>query len=133
MKGVAEKGKSDRDVGVKAMATDCIFCKIATKEIPVQTVYEDEMIIAFPDINPVAPVHVLVIPKKHIEHLLATGSGDQAVCGHIMASLPKIAEALGVSEEGFRVVFNTKSNGGQTVMHLHAHILGGRFMKWPPG
>ncbi|SDF74669.1 histidine triad nucleotide-binding protein [Sporolituus thermophilus] len=115
------------------MQQDCIFCKIAKKEVPVQPVYEDEQIIAFPDINPAAPVHVLVIPKKHIANLLEITPEDRALAGHIMTVIPQVAARLGVAEDGFRVVINTKDNGGQTVHHLHCHILGGRFMTWPPG
>lgn len=112
---------------------DCIFCKIAHKEVPVKPVYEDEDIIAFPDIKPAAPIHVLIITKRHIDHLLAVSPDDAALLGHIMLTVPKIATQLGLAEDGFRVVLNTKNNGGQTVYHLHIHLLGGRFMTWPPG
>lgn len=115
------------------MQQDCIFCKIAAKEIPVTPIYEDEHIIAFPDIKPAAPVHVLVIPKKHIANLLEISSADVSLVGHIVATIPVIAEKVGVAQDGFRLVVNTKDNGGQTVHHLHWHILGGRFMTWPPG
>lgn len=114
------------------MHADCIFCKIAAKEIPVQAVYEDEQVIAFPDINPVAPHHVLVIPKQHIANLLEVPA-ESPIFAHIISVIPKIAKQIGVAEEGFRVVINTKDNGGQTVHHLHVHLLGGRFMTWPPG
>jgi histidine triad (HIT) family protein len=115
------------------MSQDCIFCSIAAKEISAKILYEDEDIVVFPDINPVAPVHVLVIPKKHIANLTEIGAGDEKLLGRIFATLPKIAGLLGVVEDGFRVVVNTKEQGGQTVNHLHWHILGGRFMTWPPG
>ncbi|WP_425057571.1 Purine nucleoside phosphoramidase [Sporomusa carbonis] len=115
------------------MQQDCIFCKIAAKDIPVNAIYEDEHLIAFPDINPVAPVHLLVIPKKHIANILEAKPEDTALLGHIMAAIPKVAAVAGLAEDGFRVVINTKDNGGQTVYHLHFHILGGRFMTWPPG
>jgi histidine triad (HIT) family protein len=115
------------------MQQDCIFCKMVAKEIPVTPVYEDEYMLAFPDIKPAAPVHVLVIPKKHIASLLELSSADVSLVGHIMTTIPLIAEKLGLAEEGFRLVVNTKDNGGQTVPHLHFHILGGRFMTWPPG
>lgn len=115
------------------MQQDCIFCKIASKEIPTQIIYEDEHLLAFPDINPAAPVHVLVITKKHIDNLLETSSEDAALLGHVMFTIPKIAERLGMAEDGFRIVVNTKDNGGQTVRHIHWHVLGGRFMTWPPG
>lgn len=115
------------------MQHDCIFCKIAAGEIPSKVIYEDEQILAFPDINPAAPVHVLIIPKKHIASLLAAQPEDHALLGHVMSVIPTITDQLGLSDEGFRVVINTKDNGGQTVPHLHWHILGGRFMTWPPG
>lgn len=113
--------------------TECIFCKIAGKEIPAEVIYEDDKILAFPDINPAAPVHLLVIPKKHIASLLELAPEDSALMGHLMMKIPEIAKTAGLAEDGFRAVFNTKENGGQTVPHLHCHILGGRFMTWPPG
>lgn len=115
------------------MSEECIFCKIASGDIPVKSVYEDEYLLAFPDINPVAPVHVLVIPRKHLGSVADADSTDSALLGHALLTLPKIAAQLGVADTGFRVVMNTGVNGGQSVMHLHWHILGGRFMKWPPG
>lgn len=115
------------------MQQDCIFCKMIAKEIPVTPVYEDEYILAFPDIKPAAPVHVLVIPKKHIANILEFSAKDGSLAGHIMTTIPRIAEKLGLAQDGFRLVVNTKDNGGQTVPHLHFHILGGRFMTWPPG
>lgn len=115
------------------MQQDCIFCKIAAKELPAKVIYEDEFMIAFPDISPAAPVHALVIPKKHINNLLEIKPEDISLVAHIMATIPKIAAQLGLADEGFRLVVNTKDNGGQTVKHLHWHLLGGRFMTWPPG
>lgn len=115
------------------MQQDCIFCKIAAKEIPVQPLYEDEHLLAFLDINPAAPVHVLVIPKKHIANLLDVDKQDQSLMGHMFTAIPQIAKQMGLADDGFRVVINTKENGGQTVHHLHCHILGGRSMTWPPG
>jgi histidine triad (HIT) family protein len=115
------------------MQQDCIFCKIVANEIPVTAIYEDEYCVAFPDISPAAPVHVLIITKKHIANLLEITTDDIPILGHIMATIPKIAEKVGLAEDGFRVVVNTKDNGGQTVHHLHWHMLGGRFMNWPPG
>jgi histidine triad (HIT) family protein len=115
------------------MQQDCIFCKIAAGEIPAKVIYVDERILAFPDINPAAPVHVLIIPKKHITSLLDAQPEDRELLGHVMAIIPQITSQLGLNEDGFRVVINTKDNGGQTVPHLHWHILGGRFMNWPPG
>jgi len=115
------------------MTQECIFCKIAAKEVPVAVIYEDEHIIVFPDIEPAAPVHVLVIPKKHIANLLELTPADSVLMGHVLSTIPKIAALLGISEDGFRLVVNTKDHGGQTVQHLHWHILGGRIMTWPPG
>ena len=115
------------------MATDCIFCKIAAGEIPAKFIYEDEQIVVFPDMKPMAPVHVLVIPKRHIESLNTAVPEDASLLAHVMLTLPKIAGILGIAEKGFRTVINTGSDGGQTVMHLHWHLLGGRFMTWPAG
>ena len=115
------------------MPEECIFCKIAAGEIPVKPIYQDEQLIAFADINPAAPVHALAIPRKHLSSLAAVTAEDQQMLGHAMLTLPKIAALLGVAADGFRVVLNTGKNGGQTVMHLHWHILGGRYMEWPPG
>jgi histidine triad (HIT) family protein len=112
---------------------DCIFCKIAAKEIPIQSVYEDDQVIAFRDINPQAPVHVLVIPKKHIANLVEATNEDGVLLAHMLGVVRRLANELGVADEGFRLVVNTKDNGGQTVHHLHFHLLGGRFMTWPPG
>ena len=113
---------------------DCIFCKIAGREIPTAAVYEDEDVIAFRDLEPQAPVHVLVIPKKHIESLLGFTSEDKALAAHILADvIPEVAKAQGLTEKGFRVVTNVGEDGGQTVKHLHFHILGGRSLQWPPG
>lgn len=114
--------------------SDCIFCKIATKEIPTQPVYEDDMVIAFNDLEPQAPVHVLIIPKKHITSLLATTVEDKEFLAHITCDvIPMLAKKLNIDESGFRIVVNTGKEGGQTVMHLHFHLLGGRSMQWPPG
>ena len=113
---------------------DCIFCKIANKEIPAKFVYEDEMVMAFHDISPEAPVHILVIPKNHIASLLEVTNEDSQLMVNIMTNvIPRIAKDQGIDEKGFRLVANTKEDGGQTVDHLHFHILGGRSMNWPPG
>ena len=113
---------------------DCIFCKIAQKEIPSDLVYEDESVVAFKDLEPQAPVHVLVIPKKHIESLLALSAGDKELVAHILCDVvPGLAKKLGVDAKGFRVAVNTGEEGGQSVKHLHFHLLGGRSMQWPPG
>lgn len=110
--------------------SDCIFCKIAKKETPGKIVFEDEEFLAFNDIKPASPVHILVIPKKHYKNLLEVD--NQEVLGKLMQKVQLIAKKHNISE-GFRTVINTGDNGGQTVHHLHVHILGGRFHKWPPG
>jgi len=111
---------------------DCLFCKIAAGTIPVKRLHEDDQILAFPDINPQAPTHVLVIPKKHLaSHAHATPE-DTAMLGHLLAEAVKIAKSLGLAN-GYRLVINTGPDGGQTVDHLHVHLLGGRPMHWPPG
>jgi histidine triad (HIT) family protein len=112
---------------------DCLFCKIVTGEIPSTKVYEDEKAVAFKDINPQAPVHVLIVPREHIESLNDAGQGDELLIGHLLRLAPKIANQLGVAENGFRTVINTGAESGQSVWHLHLHVLGGRRMAWPPG
>lgn len=105
--------------------SDCIFCKIINKEISSTIVYEDEKIIAFKDINPVAPVHVLVIPKKHITSLIELEDEDKNIIGDIYLVINKIAKELGIAEKGFRVIVNCGEDGGQEVKHLHFHLIGG--------
>ena len=113
---------------------DCIFCKIAKKEIESKTVYEDDTVIAFRDLSPQAPEHVLVIPKKHVKSINELTSEDTALMGHIFTEvLPKVAKELNIAEGGYRVVINTGEDAEQTVKHLHVHLLGGRKMTWPPG
>lgn len=109
-----------------------IFKKIIDKEIPVDLIYEDDLCMAFKDINPQAPVHVLVIPRKEIPSLAEAQKEDQSLIGHIFLKACEIAKNLNLAN-GYRLVVNTKKDGGQTVDHLHVHILGGRQMKWPPG
>ena len=111
----------------------CIFCKIVNKEIPCTKVYEDEKILAFKDINPSAPVHVLIIPKEHITSVNYINEGNAEVVGHIFATIAKLAKELGIDESGYRVVTNIGMQGGQSVEHLHFHLLGGRNLGWPPG
>ena len=116
------------------MSDNCIFCKIANKEIPSQFIYEDDTVVAFKDLDPQGPVHVLVIPKKHIASLMDTTAEDKALLAHITCDvIPQLAKELNVAEKGFRTVVNTGEEGGQTVQHLHFHIIGGRSMQWPPG
>lgn len=111
---------------------DCIFCKLALGEIKTDMVYEDESIACFKDANPVAPVHLLVVPKKHIESLNQLNEEDLELMGHIMLKIKDIAKETGL-ENGYRVIINTGEDGQQTVKHLHVHIIGKRKMTWPPG
>jgi histidine triad (HIT) family protein len=110
---------------------DCIFCKIVAGEIPSTKVYEDDLVYAFKDIDPKAPIHVLIVPKKHVESLSRLDDG--AIVGHIAMVVKQLADELGIAENGYRLVCNTGKNGGQTVDHLHFHLLGGRSLEWPPG
>ena len=109
-----------------------LFGKIKRREIPADIIYEDELCLAFRDINPQAPTHVLVIPKKEIAKLGDAGAGDQALLGHLMLAAAKIARQLGVGE-AFRLIVNNGAEAGQSVFHLHLHILAGRKLRWPPG
>ncbi len=110
-----------------------IFDQIINREIPADIVYEDDLCIAFKDINPKAPVHILIIPKKNIVSLATTDQEDLKVLGHIMIKTAEIARNEGIEESGYRVVTNINADAGQSVFHLHFHILGGRKMTWPPG
>ncbi|MEO1521692.1 MAG: histidine triad nucleotide-binding protein [Cyanobacteria bacterium J06633_2] len=114
------------------MSEDTIFGKIIRREIPADIVYEDDLALAFKDINPQAPVHVLVIPKKPIPKLADAQPDDQALLGHLLLTAKTIANQLGL-EKGYRVIINTGDDGGQTVFHLHLHLLGGRALQWPAG
>jgi histidine triad (HIT) family protein len=109
---------------------NCIFCKIVKGEIPSKKVYEDEHVLAFHDINPIAPVHVLTIPKKHIVSVMGIEESDKELIGHLHLALQKVAKEMGVEESGFRVITNTGTHGQQTVHHLHYHLLGGRQLEW---
>lgn len=111
---------------------DCIFCKIVSGEIPAQKLHEDESSVAFADIHPQAPIHFLVIPRKHISSLAETGAQDADLLGRLVAAATKLAAKQKLNK-GFRIVMNTGEEGGQTVDHLHLHVLGGRSMHWPPG
>ncbi len=112
---------------------DCIFCKIVNKEIPAQVIYEDEQVLAFNDINAVAPTHILVIPKKHISDMNSVEEIDLPLIGHIFKIIKNVAKEKGIDKEGYRIVNNCGELGGQTVGHIHFHLLGQRQMKWPPG
>lgn len=113
------------------MATDCLFCRIARGEIPAARVAENDHCIAFRDIGPQAPMHVLVIPREHVSSLDQVTSASAA--GELLLMAAQVARQEGMAESGYRVVLNTNADGGQTVYHLHAHVLGGRAMHWPPG
>jgi histidine triad (HIT) family protein len=112
---------------------DCLFCKIVDRTIPADIVYEDQRVLAFNDIGPQAPTHVLVIPKRHIDSLNAIGTEDDQLVGELVRRAAAIAKERGISEDGFRTVFNTNRGAGQSVFHIHLHLLGGRPMHWPPG
>ena len=114
--------------------SDCIFCKIANKELNSNVVFEDDMVIAIRDLDPKAPEHVLIIPKKHIASINELQDSDKELAAHILVDVvQKVASKLNIDKSGYRVVINTGDDGGQTVHHLHVHILGGRSMTWPPG
>jgi len=110
-----------------------LFEKIIAREIPAEIVYEDDLVIAFNDINPKAPTHVLIIPKKPIPRIAEAEPEDHQVLGHLLLKAREVASELGLHEKGFRLVFNNGADAGETVPHLHLHILGGREMTWPPG
>ncbi|MGF1539716.1 MAG: histidine triad nucleotide-binding protein [Pleurocapsa sp.] len=112
--------------------SDTIFSKIINREIPADIVYEDDLVLAFKDINPQAPTHILVIPKKPIPRLSEATDEDADLIGYLLMTVKKVADTANLTQ-GYRVVINNGADGGQTVDHLHLHILGGRFMKWPPG
>ena len=112
---------------------DCIFCKIINREIPIQMMYEDDQVIAFNDIQPQAPIHVLIIPREHIATLNDLTEEHTELIGHMIQIAKKLAKELGIGEKGYRVLMNCNQHGGQAVYHLHLHLLGGRQMQWPPG
>lgn len=111
----------------------CVFCAIANKEVKSKIVYEDDRAVAFQDINPKAPVHVLVVPRKHISTLNDAGEEDEELIGHLLSVARTIAFDHQIGRDGYRIVINCGPDGGQTVDHLHVHLLGGRVMTWPPG
>jgi histidine triad (HIT) family protein len=111
---------------------DCLFCKIVAGEVPARKLYEHDQVLAFHDIAPQAPLHILVIPKKHISTLLDLSAADTALAGHILFTAQRLAQEQGCAE-GFRVVMNCNELGGQTVYHIHMHVLAKRQMTWPPG
>ena len=113
--------------------SECLFCRIGSGQIPAKVVLQDDEILAFEDVNPQAPVHVLVIPKRHIEGLNEATAGDKALLGHLLEVAAQVAKKKGIAETGYRVVTNMGRQAGQSVFHLHLHVLGGRQMIWPPG
>lgn len=110
-----------------------IFKKIIDKEIPAKIVYEDDLCLAFRDVQPQAPTHILLVPKREIRSMAETTAGDKSLLGHMMITASEIAAKEGLAKNGYRLVVNTNGDGGQSVYHLHIHILGGRTMQWPPG
>ncbi len=113
--------------------SDCLFCSIANGEIPSQFVYEDDKVVAFKDINPEAPYHILIIPREHISSALEINEENSAIVGHIFTVASCLAKEFGFDKDGFRIVNNCGRDGGQTVGHLHFHVLAGRNLGWPPG
>ncbi|MGS2744158.1 histidine triad nucleotide-binding protein [Halomonas sp. LS-001] len=112
---------------------DCLFCKMINREIPADIVYEDDDVLAFNDINPQAPTHILIIPKKHIATLNDIEESDLAIIGRLQFTAARLAKEKGFAEDGYRVVMNCNEMGGQTVYHIHMHLMGGREFTWPAG
>jgi histidine triad (HIT) family protein len=115
------------------MADDCLFCRIASGELQAEIVHEDEHCVAFEDINPQAPTHVLVIPRRHVSTLNDLDPGDHELIGRLVGAARDIARNRGLADEGYRTVFNCNAAAGQTVFHIHLHLIGGRTLGWPPG
>ena len=112
---------------------DCLFCRIIAKEIPAQIIQQDDQCLVIDDINPQAPTHLLVIPREHLESLDEASRSDETMLGHLLRVAARVANEQGLGESGYRTVINTGAGAGQSVFHLHVHILGGRPMNWPPG
>ena len=113
--------------------SDCLFCKIVRSEIPASIVYQDDRLIAFDDINPQAPTHVLIVPRRHVSTLNDLDAADDQLIGEMVRRAAAIASERGISAGGYRTVFNTNREAGQTVFHIHLHLIGGRSLAWPPG
>lgn len=113
--------------------SDCVFCKIVAGQIPAKLLHEDEFVVAFADLSPQAPTHLLVIPRQHIETLNEIGPEDSALIGRMVAVATSLAKARGVDRSGYRCVLNCNADGGQSVFHIHLHLLAGRKLSWPPG
>lgn len=143
MRGVPENGEimiynrpknSEEPVrGARMKDSDCIFCKIVAGEIPSTTVYEDDLVTAFKDINPVAPVHILIVPKKHIADNNTFMEADEPVAGRMFRVVRQLAEEQGIAKDGYRLIMNTGPHGNQVVQHLHLHLIGGKRMEHPMG
>jgi len=118
---------------VVAALAECLFCGIAAGDVPADKVYEDDCVVAFKDVNPQAPVHVLLIPKEHVPSLNEAGEGRRGLLGRLVETATRLAADLGIASSGYRLVVNCGSGAGQTVDHLHFHLLGGRALSWPPG
>ena len=128
-----EEGKWSDCMNEVGENNDCLFCKIVEKKIPADIVYESENIIAFKDIEPKAPIHCLIIPKKHISTINDIDGSNSNIIGLMYEAAAQLARTLNVNKDGYRVVMNCNSNGGQTVYHIHLHFLAGRQLSWPPG
>jgi histidine triad (HIT) family protein len=115
------------------MSDDCLFCKIIAGELPATIIYQDEKVMAFRDLYPKAPTHILIVPRKHLATLNDMQEGDKELMGHIAYVAKQLAKELGISESGYRILMNCNGDGGQVVFHIHMHLLGGRLLKWPPG
>lgn len=113
--------------------TDCIFCKIVAGQIPAKIIYEDSAVLAFHDLQPQAPVHLLIVPKQHLDRISDLDEKTALLAGQLVAASNRLALELGIAQKGYRLVINCNSDGGQSVYHLHLHLLGGRSMAWPPG
>lgn len=113
--------------------SDCLFCRIAEHQVESDVIYEDDDLVAFHDINPQAPTHILIIPRKHIATVNDAGEEDQDLLGKMVLKARDLASEQGIASDGYRLAMNTGSNGGQAVYHIHLHLLGGRAMQWPPG
>lgn len=116
-----------------ALSDDCLFCKIIRREIPAGLVYEDDLVLAFDDVNPQAPVHTLIIPKEHVATVNDLGAKHSGLLAAMFAAAKSVARAKSVADDGYRLVLNCHERAGQSVFHVHMHLLGGRAMRWPPG
>ena len=126
-------GSSTREIGMSDSNTDCLFCSILSGDIPADIIFESETAIAFRDINPQAPTHVIIIPRQHVPTINDISEDDQVIVGSLYTAASTIAAAEGIADDGYRVVMNCNAAAGQSVFHIHLHLLGGRELGWPPG